>query len=139
MKAKYPNLELIEYKFKEFIFKNADDILNNTCFHKYRADVFMQTWSTTATGFNLENYASGQAFTDEYTTVIEMNWCIRTNGKEKHFEDCEDVIFGIFFGNTLAYVLLNPNKKFYEDLKNRDMLPQREAAETYKTIEDNAK
>lgn len=139
MIARYPNLELLEYKFKQFVFSEGADILKNACFLKFRADVFMQTWSTTATGFNLEKYASGQAFTDEYTTVIEMNWCIRTNGKEKHFEDCEDVLFGIFFGNTLAYVLLNPNKKFYEDLKNRDMLPQREAAETYKATEDNAK
>ena len=67
---KYPNLELIEKTFKEKVkekYPSIFDISNQ--WHKCTADVFVQTWGSTATGFDLEPVCSGQAFTDEYTTA----------------------------------------------------------------------
>lgn len=127
MKAKYPNLELIEYKFKQFAFDKYDSVLKNSCFPKFIVYVFMQTWGNTATGFNLKNYASGQAFTDEYTTVIKLEWSIRVG----HGYKSADAIYGVFFGNELAYACLNPNKNFYIDLRNGLMLSQKDAIKEY--------
>lgn len=137
MIARYPNLELIEYKFKEFIASQEIDILKNSCFLKFRTDTFMQTWADTSTGFNIKSGFAGQAFTDEYTTVIEMKWCtFESDDRKKWHSNEDDSIYGVFFGNELAYVFLNPNERFFEDLKNRRMLAQREAMETYKNDED---
>ncbi len=139
MKARYPNLELIEYKFKQFVFSEGEGILKNTCFPTFRADVFIQTWADTATGFNLKSGFAGQALTDEYTTVIEMRWRVYTDDDKRKWRDCDDVIYGVFFGNELAYVFINPKEQFFEDLKNRKMLAQREAMGTYDSLDGEAK
>ena len=131
MMAKYPNLELIEYKLKQFAFSEGADILKNACFLKFSADTFMQTWADTSTGFNLKSGFAGEALTDEYTTVMEMRWCIYKEDDKRKWNDSKDVIYGVFFGNELAYMLINPKEQFFEDLKNRRMLAQREAMETY--------
>lgn len=138
MMAKYPNLELIEYKFKQFVFSEGADILKNACFLKFRADTFMQTWADTATGFNLKRGFAGQAFTDEYTTVMEMRWCVYEEDDKRKWHDSKDVIYGVFFGNELAYLFINPKEQFFEDLKNRRMLAQREAMETYDSLDGEA-
>lgn len=134
MMAKYPNLELIEYKFKQFVLSGCADILKNVCFMKFRADTFMQTWADTATGFKTEGGFAGQAFTDEYTTVMEMRWCVYEEDDKRKWHDSKDVIYGVFFGNKLAYMSINPKEQFFEDLKNRRMLAWREAMETYNSL-----
>lgn len=127
----YPNLELIEYKCKENAMEKYSDVLQNALFLKCKMDVFMQTWANTATGFDLKSYASGQAFTDEYTTVCELSWCKRSDDKYR-FIDVEDRIYCVFFGNEMAYIVINPSEQFFDDLKNRKMKSQREALKEYK-------
>lgn len=83
------------------------------------------------TGFDLKSYASGQAFTDEYTTVCELSWCKRSDDKCR-FIDVEDRIYCVFFGNEMAYIVINPSEQFFDDLKNRKMKSQREALKEYK-------
>ena len=134
MMVKYPNLELIEYKFKQFVLVRCADILKNACFMKFRADTFLQTWADTATGFNLKKGFAGQAFTDEYTTVMEMRWCVYEEDDKRKWHDSRNVIYGVFFGNKLAYLSINPKEQFFEDLKNRRMLAWREAMETYNSL-----
>lgn len=79
-------------------------------------DSFMQTWPNTARGLDYIRGMSGQAFTGEYTSVFSCN------GREERI---------VFFGNTLAYIVRNPNQKFYDDLKNRMLASQREAVGKY--------
>ena len=129
MRKGYPNLELIEYKCKEYAYKLHADILKEAIFPTFRIDTFMQTWANTATGFDAENICSGQAFTDEYTTVCEMSWCKKD--PEKRWVDVEDKIYGVFFGNRIAYMFINPNEQFFKDLKNREMKSQKIALERY--------
>lgn len=138
MKPKYPNLELIEYKFKQFIFSEGSEVLKNACFPTFRADTFIQSWANTATGFNLKSGVAGQAITDEYTTVMEMKWCAYEGDNKKKWHDNKDIIYGVFFGNELAYVFLNPKERFFEDLKNRNMLAQKQALEVYDSLDGNA-
>lgn len=126
----YPNLELIEYKCKIAAFELHKNTLKDAIFTKFKIDTFMQTWGDTATGFDAdEGYCAGQAFTDEYTTVCEMSWCKRD--KEKRWVDIPDRIYGVFFGNRMAYMFTNPNEKFFDDLKNRNMKSQRYALKEY--------
>lgn len=120
---KYPNLELIEKTFKEKVkekYPSIFDISNQ--WHKCTADVFIQTWGNTATGFDLEPVCSGQAFTDEYTTVVRLEWYELSNGVL-----CLKQVYGVFFGNKLAYILKSPNQKFEFDLRDRQMKSQKNA------------
>lgn len=127
----YPNLELIEYKCKIKAHELHKEVLKDAIFPKFKIDTFMQTWGNTATGFDADNVVSGQAFTDEYTTVCEMSWCKRTEEKRFGWIDADDKIYGVFFGNEMAYMLINPNEYFFEDLKNRNMSSQRFALKRY--------
>lgn len=95
-----PNLELLEYKSKDILKKINNEKYKNV---NLRADVFLQTWSSTALGFN---GIGGQAISEAYTTV---------------FGDILENVYVIFFGNELAYIVENPTEKFFTDLKLRDM------------------
>ena len=122
---KYPNLELIEETFKEKVkekYPRAFDVSSQ--WRKCTADVFMQTWCTTATGFDLKPVCSGQAFTDEYTTVMRLEWYELSSVDNKLHPKS---LYGVFFGNRLAYILKNPNQKFEFDFRDRCMNSQKNA------------
>lgn len=122
---KYPNLELIEKTFKEKVkekYPSAFDANSQWC--KCTADVFIQTWSNRATGFDLEPVYSGQAFTDEYTTVVTLEWYELSNNIL-----CAKQIYGVFFGDKFAYMLKDPNQKFEFDFRDRCMNSQKNARE----------
>lgn len=122
---KYPNLELIEKTFKEKVKEKYPSVFDaNSQWRKCTADVFMQTWGNTATGFDLELVYSGQAFKDEYTTVMTLEWHELSNNVL-----CPKQVYGVFFGNKLAYILRSPNQKFEFDLRNRQMKSQKHARE----------
>ena len=125
----YPNLELIEYICKQAAYKLYPKVLENVKYPSFRMQVFTQTWANTATGFDLENYASGQAFTDEYTTVVEISWSDETD--KEGLRNSKNKIYGVFFGNEPAYMFINPNKKFFKDLEKHDMKSQKNALESY--------
>lgn len=93
-----PNLELLEYKSKNILRQ-----IDNEKYKKLNlvADVFLQTWSSTALGFG---GIGGQAISEAYTTV---------------FGDVLKNVYVIFFGNRLAYIVENPTEKFFTDLKFR--------------------
>lgn len=113
MKAICPNLELLEYKVRV-------ECLNNKTFQElliqasskkliFTAEMFLQTWGNTATGFDEVDglpAMSGQAFTDEYTTV---------------FHELTTHTYIVCFGNRPCYFVYDAPHKFYEDLKNRKM------------------
>ena len=52
--TKYPNLELIAYKCKEYAYKLHPETLKDSIFPTFSIDTFMQTWGNTATGFDAE-------------------------------------------------------------------------------------
>ena len=93
-----PNLELLEYKSKNILRQ-----IDNEKYKKLNlvADVFLQTWASTALGFG---GIGGQAISEAYTTV---------------FGDVLKNVYVIFFGNSLAYIVENPTEKFFTDLKFR--------------------
>ena len=93
-----PNLELLEYRTKNILRQ-----IDNEKYKKLNlvADVFLQTWSSTALGFG---GVGGQAISEAYTTV---------------FGDTLKNVYVIFFGNELAYIVENPTEKFFADLKFR--------------------
>lgn len=129
MRAIYPNLELIEYKCKIYAYRCYGYLLERIIYPAFEIVSFKQTWPNTGTGFDLKNWASGQAFTEEYTTVCRMEW-YENNDKDK-FVKSEHEIFGVFFGNRLAYMCADPGKEFYDDLDKREMPSQKEAAAKY--------
>lgn len=118
---KYPNLELIEY-ITDNIVCNRYDCLLGSGYRKYRMYVFPQTWASTALGFNDHGGCGGQAFTDAYTTVVEMTW-----NDFKTREKSDDKIYAVFFDGKFAYMCLNPTKIFFEDLNKQQMKSQKEA------------
>lgn len=94
MRTKLPNLELIQERF----YNHIKSELNNLNYPEFELTVFLQTWGSTALGFG---GVGGQAMTSAYTTVI---WEENTG------------IYGVFFGERLAYVIENPNIVFLDDL-----------------------
>lgn len=122
MRNRYPNLELIDYIFMQVIKERYPDVISNKHYMETRVEVFEQTWPNTATGFDQPGYASGQAFTSEYTTVIELNWTK---------DNMTNTLFGVFFGNRFAYIVDDPNETFYKDLEKRNMSGVHKAKEKY--------
>ena len=123
---KYPNLELIEYITDNLAIENFD-ILDNTYCHRFKMYVFPQTWSSTALGFG---GCGGQAITEAYTTVVEMSWdCVNKtdNIRGLNLTTSDDRIYAVFFDGKLAYMCLNPNEQFFEDLNNKYMKPENES------------
>ena len=108
----YPNLELLEYKFKDKVY-TIFDVDKRLC--SIEAVMFQQIWSNTACGMDWRGGMSGQAFTKCYTTVFEFQY------------GGEDYIHGVCFGDHLAYILMNANRQFFDDIDNRNMASQKEA------------
>ena len=126
MRTRYPNLELMEYQAAEYI-KNhyADKIkeLKNsrTWFTlDFEAIVFKQSWTTTATAFDIQPNGSpvfaGQAFTEAYTVIM--------------YESTLQV-YVVFVNDRICYVVENPTEKFMEDMNKRQLLPLSKAKELY--------
>ena len=123
---KYPNLELIEYITDNLAIENFDILLNTYC-HRFRMYVFPQTWSSTALGFS---GCGGQAITEAYTTVVEMSWDYVNKTDDirgLNLTTSDDRIYAVFFDGKLAYICLNPNEQFFEDLNNRCMRSQNQS------------
>ena len=78
-------------------------------------DLFLQTWPDTSCGLSTGFSFAGQMLTEEYTSVFELR-CVYSDTSE------EALVYYVFFGNKLAYCVRNPNAKFFEDLKNRNMV-----------------
>ena len=117
MSAKYPNLELLEYKIGEYV----GDVYESSYLVYCRADMFLQSWPNTAGGFSRPGMLSGQAITDEYTTVFMVR------------DQFNNIFYAVCFGDHFGYYIREPNDQFFEDLKNRRMCRVYEADDRYKT------
>ena len=123
---KYPNLELIEHIFEEKLRNEYGENLYDCIYRTYEVEVFKQVWPNTATGFSEPGMISGQAFTEEYTTVIIMHWHPSSNPIVNGSE-----YYGVFFGNELGYILHRPKAEFYEDWRNKKLKSVYEAERDY--------
>lgn len=128
LNPKYPNLELIEYKAKLALSKDAifDQRIKDKkeklkhIYHEFEIEVFPQMWGSTCTGIDIDEFnnpvIAGCAMTKEYTTVVH--------------EIVTDMYI-VFFGNCPSYIVYDPKEVFYEDLKNRNMASKSEAIQKY--------
>lgn len=128
MSKKLPNLELLLYKAQQILSndKNFVPAFNRVCAEAkskgyplsldFDIEVFSQTWSNTATGFDGPNTFSGQAITEAYTTVVH--------------ERITDT-YVVFFDNKPCYKVNDPNDVFMNDLKNHHLKGITEAKEQY--------
>ena len=124
---KYPNLELIEYITDNTACELFESELIMSTYHKFKMYVFPQIWSSTALGFD---GCGGQAITEAYTTVVEMSWDYVNKTDDirgLNLTTSDDRIYAVFFDGKLAYICLNPNEQFFEDLNNRYMRPQNQS------------
>ena len=97
-----PNLPLLQERFCYKIKDKLDE--NKIKYPEFEVlGVFSQSWGSTALGFG---GIGGQAITAAYTTVIE---------------NIDLGCVAVFFGEGLAYIVNNPNDKFYNDLDKRNM------------------
>lgn len=123
MKLGYPNLELLDYKTREYL-KEIDP-------ERYRrpdliADMFAQSWSSTALGFP---GIGGSAITTAYTTI---------------FRDLLRGVAVVYFDDSLAYIIENletidPEYKqnFIDDANKRRMESVMKASERYGKVLTN--
>lgn len=120
--ALYLNEDYLKEVCKEYI---GDFEKNHIC--DFKVDVFQQAWANTSTGFNLERGFSGQAITKEYTAVCIIS-DFDINGNFIDEKAC------VFFGNHIAYCVLELTDGFYEDLRDRHMASQIYALERYSKV-----
>ena len=120
--SKYPNLEKLEkiclgnlHKLYPESFK---DILTTPRLELYAC--FPQVWGDTAGGFSGPSMMAGQAFTTQYTSVFYVE--MPKTGKEHYF---------VFFDNEPAYIVIEANEIFLEDLKKMRMKSKHEAEKVY--------
>lgn len=95
MELKIPDLRLIHEEFLK-VLKEKDEYFNTMTYQPdFKMYMFPQKWP--------EPYFDRKT---KYTTVVTdewTGWC------------------GVFFEEKLAYVILKPNKHFYEDLDHNQM------------------
>ena len=127
MMCKYPNVELLAYRAEELYEERVlkDWISDKVKIHysDTQVYVFRQTWANTATGIDLHGGVSGQAFTNAYTTVVQIDF--DTENRDPKIGVERNYFFAVFFGDALAYCGFNPNRSFYLDVSNFDMKSQR--------------
>ena len=136
---RYPNLELIEYITENTANEVFESNLVMSTYNKFKMFVFPQTWSSTALGFDNQCWFSGQAITDAYTVVVEMIPYQPIPNQEKlgfDIKELDDKVYAVFFDGKLAYMCLNPNQKFFDDLNKMCMKSQKESTE-YEDDEDS--
>ena len=114
--AEFPDLKHLEC----LAWTEAEKILNEQkrkiWMSHTSVDFFLQTWSDTSCGLSTDSSSfAGQMLTEEYTSVFELQWVYSDASEEAR-------VYFVFFGNELAYCVKNPNAKFFEDLKNRNMV-----------------
>lgn len=130
--TKYPNLELMEYKFRQILNKNEKWISKIRAYKEknpstaryvlpeFDITVFSQVWGSTITAYDVCPDGSpaigGCAMTKAYTVVIEEK-LTRT--------------FGVFVDDQFCYIVLDPSDAFYEDLKNHDIASISRAKKSY--------
>lgn len=103
MRTDLPCLPLIQERFWNAI-KDELSEEEKKYYPEFEMMMFKQTWGSTALGFG---GIGGQAMTSAYTTVVM---------------DMYTGWVGVFFGEKLAYKINNPNQKFYEDMRNGQMV-----------------
>ncbi|HJE99459.1 MAG TPA: hypothetical protein K8W23_05315 [Sellimonas intestinalis] len=128
MNARYPNLELLEYKARAALSRDEEFLKifeekkknKKYVYAEIDAVVFPQIWGSTCTGFDVTEDGSpawgGCAMTKEYTTV---------------FHELLTDTYIIFFGEKMCYKVTNANAEFYEDLQKRQMASLSEAKRRY--------
>lgn len=128
MNARYPNLELLEYKVRVALSQDEEFLKileekkrnNKYAYAEIDAVMFPQVWGSTCTGFDVTEDGrpalGGCAMTKEYTTVMH--------------ELLTDTYI-VFFGEKLCYRVTNANAEFFEDLQNRRMASLSEAKRRY--------
>ena len=128
MNARYPNLELLEYKARAALSRDEEFLKifeekkknKKYVYAEIDAVVFPQIWGSTCTGFDVTEDGSpawgGCAMTKEYTTV---------------FHELLTDTYIIFFGEKMCYKVTNANAEFYGDLQKRQMASLSEAKRRY--------
>ncbi|HJB27190.1 MAG TPA: hypothetical protein IAA06_00120 [Candidatus Blautia faecavium] len=128
MNARYPNLELLEYKVRMVLASDEEFLRtfeekkksNKYVYVEINAVMFPQIWGSTCTGFDICEDGSpalgGCAMTKEYTTVLH--------------ELLTDTYF-VCFGERICYKVTNASKEFHEDLQRRRMASLSEAKRRY--------
>lgn len=127
MICRYPNLELIEYKFREVlekseIFKLKRGEITKRCLLplEFDVDVFSQMWGSTCTAFDIDAEGraciGGCAMTKAYTVIIKEE----STG-----------LYGVFVDDKFCYLVSDPNVNFLGDLKSRNIASISEAKEKY--------
>lgn len=132
MNCKYPNLELIEYKFLQEITEIVPDY-KKYYYTDVSAIVFPQTWASTALGFG---GFGGSAMTKAYTTVMRLYLYPRSYTTTNTIEH-EPEIFGIFFDDRFAYIVNgdHASDEFFDDLNHRNMTSVQVAPQRYRKNE----
>ena len=124
---KYPNLELIEYKFLSKMKYLYPLVFEHYYPHIYM-DVFRQTWASTALGFG---GVGGSAMTDAYTTVVHVYFSPRSSTVTNTIEKTPE-FHGVYFDGRLAYMIeTEPKEEFFKDVKERNMASVDVAIERY--------
>ena len=124
--CKYPNIELLEFVFKNIVDVRYRNVLVNAIMPECKAEMFLQAWPNSACGIDFPNTVSNQSFTKAYTTIFELNWYLK--GSTPELYKAPATIYGVCFGDKPAYAVLNPSEKFFEDWRNHQMAPISKAA-----------
>ena len=113
--AKIPDLRHLEHLAWNEVEKILREQKRKYWLPNTSVDLFLQTWSDTSCGLNTGFSFAGQMLTEEYTSVFELRWVYSDTLEEA-------LVYYVFFGNELAYCVRDPNAKFFEDLKSRNMV-----------------
>lgn len=128
---KYPNFELIEYKFLEKLRGLYPEIFVNY-YPRVYMNAFNQLWGSTTLGFC---GCGGSAMTNAYTTVVDVYFSSRSSTTTNTIQE-QPEFHGVYFDGKFAYMIDGkPPEIFFDDLKNHNMADVITAKERYSDYE----
>lgn len=120
MYKEYPNLPLVEERFKNILsakLKQAREESSDKWFRpEFDAEVFSQTFPNTAGLLEEGGTVSGQMITTYYITVMY---------------EARTKIYGVFQGDKFVYMVENANDDFLEDIISHELATLRIARHRY--------
>lgn len=106
----YPDFDKIKKEFEQGVLDKYKIYLGPIDYKEYDTIMFSQLWPSTALGFDS---IGGSAMTKAYTTILVVTYVIDDSNN--------GIIYGVFFGDRLAYLVKDPTKEFFKDLEKREM------------------
>lgn len=109
-----PDINKLSDAFPEIVKEYMGiSVMRNVSISAY---MFPQLWGNSAGGMCMPGQAVCDAITEQYTTVLVMDYIANDSSAGNEQSGTRHEICGVFFDNVCAYLVADPDARFFADL-----------------------